>query len=155
MPAAQESDQVQESDEAQETDDDARPGALLLAAIEEAANLRSDLPDDIEIRAVECLSACDNGCSVALSFPGKWSYVYGHMTTDNAADILDGAVAYSASTDGLVRWRERPQVFRKQCLGRVPPQSPGRNTRENTGENTNAPPPDTSPNTSRDTSQET
>ena len=115
---------AEEQSEAQPADDAPRPGALLLAAIRKAAGENSELAADIEIREVECLSACDNGCSVALSFPGKWSYVYGHMTTDNATDILAGAAAYSASTDGLVRWRERPQVFRKQCLARVPPQSP-------------------------------
>ena len=106
-----------EQTEVQPADDAPRPGAQLLAALE-----NSELPDDIEVRAVECLSTCDYGCSVALTYTGKWSYVYGHMTIDDAADILAGSIAYSASTDGLVPWRERPQVFRKQCISRVPPQ---------------------------------
>ena len=33
-------------------------------------------PADIRIVPVECLSACNNGAAVALSGPGRWSYVY-------------------------------------------------------------------------------
>ncbi|WP_297339050.1 DUF1636 family protein, partial [Pseudophaeobacter sp.] len=29
--------------------------------------------------------------------------------------------AYASTTDGLVPWRERPQVFRKQSIARIPP----------------------------------
>lgn len=107
---------AKQGDQAPPADDDPRPGTLLLDAIN---NL--PIPDDIEVIPVECLSACDNGCSVALSCEGKWTYVYGHMNAADASDILDGAAAYSSSTDGLVPWRERPRIFRKQCLARVPP----------------------------------
>ena len=78
-------------------------------------------PDGVEIRPVECLSACSQGCSVALSAPGKWSYVYGRLTPADAADILSGARAYAGTADGIVPWRERPAVFRKQSLARIPP----------------------------------
>ncbi len=81
-------------------------------------------PDGVEIRPVECLSACSQGCSVALSAPGKWSYVYGRLTLDDAADILSGARAYAGTADGIVPWRERPAVFRKQSLARIPPHIP-------------------------------
>lgn len=96
--------------------DDPRPGALLLDALSDA------VPDGVEIRAVECLSACSQGCAVALSGPAKWSYVYGRLTPDDAADIVAGARAYAATTDGIVPWRERPAIFRKQSLARIPPQ---------------------------------
>ena len=52
---------------------------------------------------------------------GKWSYVYGRLTKEDAADILAGAAAYAATEDGLVPWRERPVIFRKQSLARIPP----------------------------------
>lgn len=98
-------------------DEDApRPGALLHAAL-----TQEGAPDDVEIVGVSCLSACSQGAAVALSEPGKWTYVYGRMTHENAPDILAGAAAYAASKDGLVPWRERPVVFRKQSLARVPP----------------------------------
>lgn len=94
-----------------------RPGARLHDSL-----ASGDLPEGVELRPVECLSACSMGCSVALSAPGKWSYVYGRLTPDDAADILTGAGAYAAAPDGLVPWRERPVIFRKQSLARIPPQ---------------------------------
>ncbi|MBC7153636.1 MAG: DUF1636 domain-containing protein [Rhodobacteraceae bacterium] len=103
-----------ESDPADKT----RPGAHLHHALDAL-----DCPDGVEIRAVECLSACNNGCAVALSAPGKWSYVYGHMCAENAPDILAGSAAYAATADGLVPWRARPVIFRKQSLARIPPLS--------------------------------
>jgi predicted metal-binding protein len=43
------------------------------------------------------------------------------MSEGNARDILAGAAAYAASPDGLVPWRSRPEIFRKQSLARIPP----------------------------------
>jgi len=82
---------------------------------------QSALPDGVILRPVECLSACDHGCSIAISKPGGWSYVYGRMTADDAPEILRGAGLYAASADGIVPWRDRPVIFRKQSLARIPP----------------------------------
>ena len=99
-------------------DGEATPGSLLHKAIAEIG-----APEGVTIVPVECLSACNNGCSVALSAPGRWAYVYGRMSEANAKDILAGAAAYAAAPDGLVPWRSRPEVFRKQSLARIPPMS--------------------------------
>jgi predicted metal-binding protein len=94
-----------------------RPGAVLHSAL-----MQADTPTGLVIKAVECLSACEAGCSVALSAPGKWTYVYGRMDPAlHAADILAGAALYAASVDGIVPWRARPEVFRKQSVARIPP----------------------------------
>lgn len=92
------------------------PGARLHAAIVELG-----APDGVTIVPVECLSACSQGCSVALSAPGRWSYVYGRMSEANAKDIVAGAAAYAVASDGIVPWRTRPEIFRKQSLARIPP----------------------------------
>jgi predicted metal-binding protein len=97
-------------------DDALRPGRLLHAAI-----MAQGAPDGVTVRAVDCLSACSNGASVALSAPGKWTYVYGRMTVADAGEIIAGATAYAETDDGLVPWRARPVIFRKQSLARVPP----------------------------------
>jgi predicted metal-binding protein len=94
------------------------PGSRLHKAIAEIG-----APEGVIVVPVECLSACNNGCSVALSAPGRWSYVYGRMSEANARDILAGAAAYAGAADGLVPWRSRPEVFRKQSLARIPPMS--------------------------------
>ncbi|GBQ87572.1 hypothetical protein AA13595_2182 [Gluconacetobacter johannae DSM 13595] len=93
------------------------PGARLYAAL-----AAEPAPEGLTITPVECLSACTNGCAVALSAPGCWSYVYGRLGEGDVPDILAGAAAYAATPDGLVPWRERPQIFRKQSLARIPPQ---------------------------------
>lgn len=94
-----------------------RPGLRLHDAL-----VAAGAPDGVVIRPVECLSACSNGCSLALSRPGSWTYVYGRMDPEtHVPDILAGAAAYAASPNGLVAWRERPEIFRKQSLARIPP----------------------------------
>jgi predicted metal-binding protein len=92
------------------------PGARLHAAILEAG-----VPGGVCVVPVECLSACSQGCSIALSGPGRWSYVYGRLSDVNAAEIIAGAAAYLAAPDGIVPWRTRPDIFRKQSLARIPP----------------------------------
>jgi predicted metal-binding protein len=78
-------------------------------------------PPGVNVEPVECLSACNQGCSVALSAPGRWSYVYGRLSEENAGDVVAGAAAYAAAPDGIVPWRTRPEIFRKQSLARIPP----------------------------------
>jgi predicted metal-binding protein len=75
----------------------------------------------VTIIPVECLSACSQGCSIALSAPGRWSYVYGRLTENDVPEILLGAAAYAEAADGIVPWRQRPLIFRKQSLARIPP----------------------------------
>lgn len=95
-----------------------RPGERLAAAL-------AELPaaEGVTIVPVECLSACTQGCAIALSGPGKWSYVYGRLDPRDAETILSGAAQFEAADKGLIPWRERPDIFRKQCLARIPPQN--------------------------------
>jgi predicted metal-binding protein len=95
------------------------PGARLHAAIVEVGT-----PESVRVVPVECLSACNQGCSVALSAPGRWSYVYGRLSDTNARDVVAGAAAYADASDGIVPWRRRPEIFRKQSLARIPPIAP-------------------------------
>src|SRR6201995_3595369 len=92
------------------------PGKLLHQAIAEIG-----APEGVSIVPVECLSACNSGCSGGLSAPVRWSYVSGRLSHENAKDIVAGAAAYAAAPDGLVPWRSRPEIFRKQSLARLPP----------------------------------
>ena len=93
-----------------------RPGAVLARALGAA------LPEGIRVTAVECLSNCSRGCTVALRGPGRWTYVYGNLDpARDVATVIDGALRYRAAPDGLVPWRERPEHFRKNCIARIPP----------------------------------
>ncbi|MBC7740427.1 MAG: DUF1636 domain-containing protein [Candidatus Saccharibacteria bacterium] len=96
-------------------------GATCMGAQVFAAIYALPVPEGVEVVPVDCLSACNTGAAVALSAPGRWSYVYGRMGPEHAADILAGAAAYARAPDGLVPWRERPVIFRKQSVARIPP----------------------------------
>ena len=92
------------------------PGKRLHGAI-----LDAGVPEGVNVVPVECLSACSQGCSVALSASCCWFYVYGRLSEVYASDVVAGAAAYAAAPDGLVPWRSRPEIFRKQSLARIPP----------------------------------
>lgn len=93
-----------------------RAGAVLLERLASA-----DLPG-MEVRAVECLSNCSRGCTVALRGGDRWTYVYGNIDPEvHLEAVLDGAARYLATADGVVPWRERPEHFRKNCIARIPP----------------------------------
>jgi predicted metal-binding protein len=97
--------------------DDRREGAVLHATL-----AGGGLPEGVRLRAVECLSNCSRGCSIALRGPGRWTYVYGNLAAGDAETVREGAARYRAAPDGRVPWRERPEHFRRNCIARVPPQ---------------------------------
>jgi len=97
-----------------------RAGRRLHEGLTEALRRQSD-PPGFRIVEAECLSNCNRGCSAALSGPGRWSYVYGDLGEASVDDLLAGAARYAATTDGLVPWRERPAIFRKGVIARIPP----------------------------------
>ncbi len=101
------------------------PGPRLGARLFDALSLAS-LPDNVRLKTVECLSACSRGCSMVVQGgDARWSYIYGDMDPDqHVPQIVEGIHAYSTTADGLVPWRERPEIFRKQSIARIPPVSP-------------------------------
>jgi predicted metal-binding protein len=97
-----------------------RAGRRLHDALADAQRRQGE-PPSFRIVEAECLSNCNRGCSVALSGPGRWSYVYGDLGETSVDDLLAGASRYAATVDGLVPWRERPTIFRKGVIARIPP----------------------------------
>jgi predicted metal-binding protein len=97
-----------------------RPGRALFDAVH--ARLANRENSAVALRAVECLSVCKRPCTVALSAPGKWTYVVGDLDVDaNVDDVINAAFKFAATSDGLVPWRERPKCFRSGVISRVPP----------------------------------
>lgn len=103
-------------------DTDERAGARLFRMLNDR-NTLSDAP--IELVPVECLSVCKRPCTVSFAAAGKWTYVYGDLPPDTAAEIiLEGAALYSKATDGLIPWKQRPEALKKGVVSRVPPLDP-------------------------------
>jgi predicted metal-binding protein len=98
----------------------ARPGEALFEAVR--ARLARGCGSDIALRAVECLSVCKRPCTVALAGPGKWTYVVGDLDAEaNVEDVVEAAMKFAATDDGLIPWRERPKSFRQGVISRAPP----------------------------------
>jgi predicted metal-binding protein len=104
----------------EEGDDIVRAGRRLHDALAQAQR-RQDSSPSFRIVEVECLSNCNRGCSAALTGPGRWSYIYGDLNETSVDDLLTGASRYAATADGLVPWRERPTIFRRGVIARIPP----------------------------------
>ena len=98
-------------------DGEMRPGEQLFVSLKSA-----QLPPNISIKPVKCLSNCSKGCTVAFRSPQRWTYVYGNLNvSDGPAIITDGVSKYQNAADGVVPWGERPEHLRKNCIARIPP----------------------------------
>ena len=92
-------------------------GAWLL---EKLQNTR--LPDGVTVKGVSCLSNCKKGCTIVLQAPARWTYIYGNINpVSDLEQLCTGIVAYIESNDGVVPWKERVALFRKNSIARIPP----------------------------------
>ncbi len=91
------------------------PGRAMLAAL--AAH-----PDAgaVQLREVQCLSVCGEGCAAAIAMPGKWSYLLGRLQPDFAGDLLAYARSYAAHPTGTVLPSKRAPSLARMVMGRLP-----------------------------------
>ncbi|WP_439572947.1 DUF1636 family protein [Phreatobacter sp.] len=74
------------------------------------------------VRPSECLSVCKRPCTVAVSHPDGYTYLFGDLDGEEAARALaDFARLYVEAPHGFVPWRDRPEVLRRAIVARVPP----------------------------------
>lgn len=94
-------------------------GAILAALVEARA---AGLPG-LAIRRHTCLMGCTRACNVALSAPGKITYVLGGFRPEPeaAAAILAYAALYAGSPTGQVPLRQWPAGVRGHFVARIPP----------------------------------
>ncbi|MDE0097855.1 MAG: DUF1636 domain-containing protein [Gammaproteobacteria bacterium] len=76
----------------------------------------------VRLRGVNCMSNCKRPCTIALSGPGRFTYLFGDLDpTFHAGDVLAVAVACAEAEDGFLPRPARPEVLREGILGRIPP----------------------------------
>ena len=101
------------------SDQAVRPGAQLLAKLENA-----ELPAGVRVHGVDCLSNCKNGCTIVLKAAARWTYIYGNINPmSDFEQLCEGIVSYSDSEDGIVPWKQRVALFRKNSIARIPPKA--------------------------------
>jgi len=99
-----------------EPDSGPRPGALLAAATERAAD-----GTEVTVRRLRCLANCTRGPSAAMRCNGSWTYIFGGLDTENAQALVDGAKLLATAADGILPWRGRPDILKRGLIARVPP----------------------------------
>ena len=93
-----------------------RAGETLALATRQAA-----LGTGIIVRQVECLGNCKRRLSAAILRDECWSYVFGDLKADSAADLVAGAALFATSSDGILPWRGRPDALKRGLIARIPP----------------------------------
>ncbi|MDG2527913.1 DUF1636 domain-containing protein [Caulobacter endophyticus] len=110
------------SAEEREDAEGVRGGARLAQALlaEKAADARLD---GLSIEEMPCLFNCGQHCSIHLRAADKIGYVLGRFepTGEAARAILDYAIAYMASEEGVVPYRQWPEGVKGHFIVRVPP----------------------------------
>lgn len=82
---------------------------------------QSSLPSEFKIEAVDCLSACNRPCTIALAAAGKNTLMFGDLLPlDSAAAVLQLARQYYSSSDGIIPCQRRPEALQKGILARIP-----------------------------------
>ena len=99
-----------------EPDAEPRPGVLLAEATEQAA-----AGTDVIVRRLRCLANCTRGPSIAMRCDGSWTYIFGGLDTADAGALVEGAMLLAGASDGILPWRERPDVLKRGLIARVPP----------------------------------
>jgi predicted metal-binding protein len=110
------------SETEREDADGVRGGALMVRALREAA--QSDPRyGPLAIEEMPCLFNCTQFCSVHLRAPDKVGYVLGRFepTAEAAKALLDYAVAYMDSAEGVVPYRAWPEGVKGHFIVRLPP----------------------------------
>jgi predicted metal-binding protein len=95
---------------------DPRPGATLAQAA-----IALGEAEGVDVRSVNCLANCKRGLSAAMRSADGWSYMFGSLSEDDAADLLVGARLLSSAPDGLMPWRGRPDSLKRGLIARIPP----------------------------------
>ena len=70
------------------------------------------------------MSQCKRACVFSITAENCFTYVFGDMDPgkENHMDELLNLISiYSSSEEGFMRRRDRPEIFRSNILGRLPP----------------------------------
>ncbi|MEM6932004.1 MAG: DUF1636 domain-containing protein [Pseudomonadota bacterium] len=108
--------------ETRDTDLDQRGGRRLSRAVIAAYEDSEAAQLGVRLRGVNCMSQCKRPCTIALSAPDRFTYLFGDLDPEiNASEVLEIAAAYAKSDTGLLPRPERPEVLQAGSLGRIPP----------------------------------
>ncbi|MEO1610277.1 MAG: DUF1636 domain-containing protein [Pseudomonadota bacterium] len=108
--------------EDRDIDLDQRGGRRLARAVADAFSNSRAACLGVHLRGVNCVSQCKRPCTIALSGPGRFTYLFGDLDPMlHADDVLCVAATYANARDGFLARPARPEVMQAGILGRIPP----------------------------------
>ena len=78
----------------------------------------------VKLRGVECMSNCKRACILSLTSLNGFTYMFGDIDPNRSEyveSLKDLISTYKSRPAGFLRRRERPESFRSNILGRLPP----------------------------------
>ncbi|MDJ0957399.1 MAG: DUF1636 domain-containing protein [Arenicellales bacterium] len=103
--------------------DERSQGSLLGDAVDETLG-RMGLSSELALRRVNCLNGCLNPCNIALRAPDKYNLRFSRLTPQSAASLVQFAIAYMQSSDGIVPVESWPDELKgNQTVCTPPPRS--------------------------------
>ncbi|MEA5452330.1 DUF1636 domain-containing protein [Leptolyngbya sp. CCNP1308] len=77
---------------------------------------------EIALQPVRCMAACDRACNVALSAPGKLTFIFNDLSpSQSAPDLAEFCRQYAASANGKVPYGLRSPAIKKATAYVLPP----------------------------------
>ncbi|MEC4817833.1 MAG: DUF1636 family protein [Scytonema sp. PMC 1069.18] len=96
-------------------------GTILLDKINSLCSdkIRSE---QLEIKPVECLWACSQGCVVSISSQNKPTYLFVKLLPEEStAALLEFMQLYIKSRKGAVAWKRLPELLQSAIFAQIPP----------------------------------
>lgn len=86
-----------------------------------------ELASEFSIEPVQCLSTCSQACAIAFMGSNKLTYLFGNLPVDEtqiestATTVLECAGQYYENPQGLLSYKERPELLKNKVMARIPP----------------------------------
>ncbi len=85
-----------------------------------------ELASEFSIEPVQCLSTCSQACAIAFMGSNKLTYLFGNLPVDEtqieitATTVLECAGQYYENPQGLLSYKERPELLKNKVMARIP-----------------------------------
>ena len=78
----------------------------------------------LKLREVRCMSQCKRSCVISITSNNCFTYVFGDINPKDpqyVKSLFDLLISYAQVEEGFLRRRDRPELFKSNILGRLPP----------------------------------
>ena len=78
----------------------------------------------LKLREVRCMSQCKRSCVISFTSNKCFTYVFGDIDPKDPQyirSLFDLLISYGKAEEGFLRRRDRPELFKSNILGRLPP----------------------------------